>query len=453
MNKLAKQQLLKTENLHPDSYFQSVLAEANRLQLLKDFEFENIQMQLITLLTQRIKRYTHGESSSVRTEVAENIMQSILYNISIYLKSFPDADMSLEAIKQKTLVEMYQDGQKLINRQFDSAKKLLESVQKNSITTDNCAYYDTVQKGLAAFFPAYDADFAAHDTPGSIDYPLCNDHMDLVGIEYIYSYLQKLYLENEFCQKFKAQDIHYLLLGYDENYQDLLINIFELVLGNAIGCLLAEKNPLVLNIKEADRQYIRQKLINLPKDELTSILQEASGQLVKKLHISDESLQKHISATIIDLTPRVKEALANNQLAAVFISFKDAPKEPFIKFADGQKMDDELFRTIFKEIKRCRFVSDKIATIRREIHSLVDLVDILEGDCIFGSEFAEVFQSLEDMELALLLKKIPKYIVDANFHFTNNEKLWHDKLHSFLAQIDPDRRERIKELSEQISME
>ncbi len=90
---------------------------------------------------------------------------------------------------------------------------------------------------------------------------------------------------------------------------------------------------------------------------------------------------------------------------------------------------------------------DKIAIIRREIHSITDFVDILEGYCIFDDEFAEIFKSLGDMDLALLIKKLSTYLTDSNFLYTENGKEWHDRLNCFFKEIDLTRKESIRELS------
>lgn len=468
MNKPQKQLLINENNLRADSYFQSILSEAGRWQLLSEIELENIHLQLLALLTQRLKKYTHGESNSVRTEIGESILQSVLYSISIYLKDLPDADFALEAIKKRPLAELYQEGQKLILLKIDQAKQLLIKVKdnrliqygcginncldNNNLGVNNQAYDETIEKGIASFFFSYDAGFAAHETPGSIDYPLCGAQTELTGIEYILNYLETLCLENDFCQRFKTKDIHYLLMGYDGDYPELLINIFELTLNNALGCVLADKDPLELNMTGSDRQYLKQKLLDLAADRLAEILNEASFKLIKTLNIGDACLQKHIMKAVMDLNARLSEALAEDQLAALFISFGEIPDEPPLKYLDGKKMSDGSFRKISAEIRSCRFLEDKIAIIRQDIHSIGDLVDILEGDCLFADEYIGLFQSLGDMELALLLRKMPPRIIDSDLHFTENEKQWHDKFKAFLAQTGKERKEYITELAKQISI-
>ncbi|WP_243454591.1 DUF6179 domain-containing protein [Desulfosporosinus fructosivorans] len=444
MNNIEKYHLIKREKLNETFYFQSLLEEGYHLKLLTDSEFESIQLQSIQLLAKQTERYTGGESSSVKVEKAQGIMQSIFYCIGIYLKSFPDTDISIATLKHKPLSDLFRQGKQLVRLQLDSARQLLSAIQNDSIITDNCAYNDTIQNGLPIFFSAYDVDFAAHDTPASIDYPLSNDRMDLVGIEYIYCYLQKLSLENQFCRHFTSPAIHCLLRGYDDHYQDLLINIFELVLTNLVGSVLALRNVLQLNIEPQDRQYLQQKLVNLSDDQLDTMLEDASTKLCKELNISDRLLKEHVVATAMNLSPRLKNALENNGLESIFISLKAPPKQPTFQFEDGEKMDDESFRTVANEIRECRYVSDKLAIIQREIHSIADLVDILEGYCLFDTEFIEIFQSLGDMELALLFKRLPTHMIDYDFHITENEKEWHNWLNRFVNELDLTRREGIR---------
>ncbi|ODA41024.1 DUF6179 domain-containing protein [Desulfosporosinus sp. BG] len=447
MNKLEKQQpIIKRQNLNESDYFQSILQESYRLNLLSVTEYETIQVQSLQLLAKQVQRYTGGESSSVKVETAQSIMQSILYVIGSYLKTFPEAELGLAALKQKPLLELYQHGKKLITAQLASAKQLLIDIQTDGFITDNQAYNDTIQNAIPPFFTDYDVNFAAHDTPASIDYPLCNDKMDLVGIEYISNYLETLCLENKFLDLFPMPAISRLLQGFNDHHKDLLINIFGLVLTNALGCVLLGKTITLLNIEPKEREYLQQKLLNLSHTELNNRLHKTLRQLCIDLDLSDRSLKNHMIGIIPDLSVRLKNALENNRLESIFISFKDNPLQSVL-FEEGNKMDDELFRSIANEIKECRYVSDKIAIIQKEIHSISDFIDILGSYCIFDNEFTDIFQSLGDMELALLLKMVPSgNIIDSDIHFTESEKEWHNRLNTFFSELRLPRQKRIRKL-------
>lgn len=452
MNNLKKQHLIRRQNLDESAYFQSILQEAYRLNLLSAAEYENIQVQSLQLLVKQVQRYTGGESSSVKVETAQNIMQAIFYVLSICLKGFSEPDIGIAILKQKPLSELYQHGKMLIAEQLESAKQLLAQIQNDGFITDNQAYNDTIWEGVPPFFSAYDVDFAAHAIPASIDYPLGHDKMDRNGLEYVLNYLQTLYSENKFLNFFPLSAIHRLLGSFSNDYKDLLVNIFELVLTNALGCILVNKNFILLNIEPAERKYLKEKLLNSSKDELNRILHEALNPLCKELDIADPFLQKHLTEILPDLSARITNALAKNSLESIFISFKENPRQPIL-FQEGTKMDDELFRSIIDEIKGCRSVSAKISIIQQEIHSLSDLLDILGCYCIFGDEFPALFGSLGDMELALLIKTLPpENILATDIHYSENEKEWQDQLKSYYTQLALPRQQRIKKLVEKLSM-
>ncbi|MDQ7095385.1 DUF6179 domain-containing protein [Desulfosporosinus sp. PR] len=452
MNNLEKKSLLPKETLDESAYFQAILEKARRLRLLTVAEYEAIQIQSIELLTKQLRRYTFGESSSVKVETAQSTMQSIFYTLGICLKSLADADMSLAALKQKPLSELYQQGKTLIREQIAQARQLLAAIQDDDFSTDNQAYNDTIRSALPSFFSDYDPDFSAHDTPAPIDYPLSSDNGNLAGIEYILNYLQTLRLENQFLHRFGPPALNSLLRSFNSHYQDLLINIFELTATNALGCILAGKNPLLLDIQPTDIACLKARL-DPWKIEEKPILPAAVRHLCQKLNISGSPLQKHLEKLIPDLSVRLKNALLNNSLNSIFISFQAKPLKPAWQFAEGVKMEDERFRAIVNEIKDCRYVSDKLAIIREEVHSLTDFMDILESYCIFEHEFNDLFQSLGDMELAILTKKLPAdKLADSALHFTENEKEWLVSFINFLANMDSSRLKTIKDLAENISL-
>jgi len=70
-------------------------------------------------------------------------------------------------------------------------------------------------------------------------------------------------------------------------------------------------------------------------------------------------------------------------------------------YVDGDLMDDGKLRSLIKEINDCRFISDKIALVKQEIHSLRDLIEVLNV-CFWGDECRQLLAEFEDRELDLL---------------------------------------------------
>jgi len=336
MSEIEKQIHLKRENLNEAHYVESLLYEAANLDLIKQDETNDILMQSIPLLAKQTERYTKGKSSSVRVENAQSILQSLLYTVGVCLKNLPDAGQSLTMLKETPLEELFEQGKTIIAKEILSAKRLLRTANTNSIVTSNIAYNDTLFKGLHMFFALYDADFAAHETPGSIDYPLAVGITNLTGIEYIHQYLKILYIENQFCRKFGSICVDNLLDGYSPGSRNLLINIYEQALINALGCELRRKNLLVLHISEADRQYLQQDLEKLTAAKLREVLLSAALQVCHKLGIADGMLHEHITQSVDLLVPRLQNVLENKRLESFFISMNNSkPQEADVKIGDA----------------------------------------------------------------------------------------------------------------------
>lgn len=446
MNNLETQNIIKRENLSEQHYFQSILLYAEKLKLLTNEEIESVKLQCIQLLENQTELFTGGNSSSVKVETAQSIMLSIFYCIGIFLKSFSDTDICISEIKHKPLSYMYKEGRKLTENYINRAKDLLKAVKLNRIDTGNEAYNNTIDEGISSFFSDYNADFSAHYTQASIDYPLGNDKMNLDGIEYINDYLSKLLLENEFCKKFSSSDIYSVMKSYSHDFEDLLVNIFQRVLINALGCILLNKNPLKLNIEAGDIKNLQENMETFSEEQLYIQLQKTTQKLFEQLNIINIELQKYILLNLKDITKSLKNALENDQLNAVFVSFKENERKSTLKFQDGHKIEDELFRNVSDEIRQCRFVSDKIAIIKKSIHSIIDLKDIFEASCIFEEEFNKVYDSLGNMELALLLKMISFDQHNFNIDNIEIESQWQGLLASYLKEMDYDRRNDIIEL-------
>lgn len=452
MNQIEKQHLNITCDLDAISYFNTLIQEGYRLSFIDSNQMENLQYQILKLLTDQFNRYTSGQSSSVPVETGQRIQQSIFYTIGYYFKNLPCVESGLEMLKENSLSDLYVNGKKLIEEHRNDAEKLLHTIQNDCLRTDVYAYNSTIQEGLSMFFPAYDIDYGAHESPGSIDYPLSNDKMNLTGVDYLYVYLKKLQMENEFCKCFSNDEIHSLLRGYDREYKELLFNIFDLVLNNIIGSLLLGRNDLELQITDFDRQYLQRELASMSKEDLEKSIDDAVSNLCKMLSVSNFKLKSYMKQSTVNLKSRLKYALENNSLENLFLTLKEETAEQVIQFEDKGKLDNKNFRNLAKEIRECRFVSDKITLLKKEPISITDLIDLLEGDCFFGNEFMDVFQSLEEVQLALLLKKIPLDPFDLSFQLDDNQKEWQSCFNTFLNQIEPSRKATILAMAEHIEI-
>jgi hypothetical protein len=437
--------------LSEEHYFQSLLQVLYANELLNKPELEKIQIQVLEVLNENISYYTKHESSSVRVEIAEQLMLSIYYTIGIYMKSIPSIKESIALLKEKSLKDMFKQGEVMIRAKVENCKRLFQQVQTNKLATTNYSYIDTIDYGFSMFFIDYDIRFASHEAPCSIDYQLSDADIKLVGVEYIEAYLNTIRLENSFCANFNIFEIETLLKSFNRNSEHMLINIFDFVLTNYLGVILMEKRGDTLNITKEERAYLKSKLKDLSDVELKKIFIMASEKLFKVLSIEDKELMDYINKTILKLLPQIKYSIDTNTLENTFITLNNS-EENILKYQDGKILDDSKFKNITEEIRACSKVEDKMKIIREELHSLQDLVDVLGADCIFDEEFSCIFKGLEDFELSLLLKYLPNNESMDSDYGTESEKEWQEKLKEYLGTIDELKKDEIMRISEGIEI-
>ncbi|MDO5555858.1 MAG: DUF6179 domain-containing protein [Clostridia bacterium] len=85
----------------------------SQINSITENDIIDIQVQL---LDERIYRYNGLDSSSIRIEIMEEISNSNIYTIGIYLKSLKKPDNALKNIKEKGIQFAYQEGKKQIDK-------------------------------------------------------------------------------------------------------------------------------------------------------------------------------------------------------------------------------------------------------------------------------------------------------------------------------------------------
>ena len=434
-------------NVSKEYFFKDILVICYEKKLLDNKILSRISYERLEVLKVQLKYYTKDESSSVMVEVAESLMQCIDYTIGIYLKTFDNIELIIEELKNTSLFDMEKMGYDLIKKKTIECKKLLSRIHENKLKVNNHSYNDTIDYGIPLFFKEYQDFFAAHETPGSIDYQLYMDNMNYVGIEYINNYLEILSLENEFCYNFDICEINELLKGYDKNCELLLINIFELVFINSLGLVICGKSLNNLNINNIDREQIKNKLDKLSLEELQVALLKYAKTCCEILDIRNKVLVNYIIKSTLKITSLVYEKIKLNKLEAVFISFNENSDNEFIEYTDGKKLSNSVFRRLSEKIRECSSIEDKIALIKSNIKSLEDLADMLDSECLFEDEYIMYFKSLSQMEMILL----SKYISDLSLE-NEYEKEWCFEFGKYISSLSEEEQVAIRTLKERIQL-
>ena len=382
-----------------DNYLAEVSNQALRDGRFDEKDMLRIQKGLWLLLAQQTERYTMGDSSSVPAETALELFRSICFSIGWYLQESGD-DISLLTVNVQNLLQL---SRAMLQERIEEGKKLLRQTAASAPPVGSRSYLDTLN-GLGEFFRCYDCRFFAHEIPGNIDYQLNQPVPEtLLGIAYVEEYLHRLLIENKFCRSFNTEIMISLLENSCPEYRELLVNIYEPVAVNAIGCVLLGKDVRELDISADDRIRLVDYFHSLAQDEARKALRAAADRVCSELQIFDPASCDYLRQTTRELYPRIKAAIAGGDLEEVFTSLRREPMEftPQTSYFDGEMMDDKKLRNLIDEINDCRLIADKIALVKQQIHSLRDLVEVLNV-CFWGDECRQLFEGFGKTELDLL---------------------------------------------------
>lgn len=450
---------IKPENIDCHQLTLSLLNEGLRTGMLTEAQVEQIQVQIMAMLGEAISQYTKYESSSVRTETAQGILQSLLYSIDYYLMKLSSLGQSMEAIQQINMAEIYKQGLELVKCDLQLAQQLLQEVQNTRLPVSLIAYNDTIDKSFSEFFQSYDVKFDAHNTAASIDYPLLFDDFGRTGIDYIKRYLEHLKLENELCRRFNPEDINLLLKGYGRKYRldytQPLINISELLLKNALCSVLIGRRADILTINQDDCDLLESRMQRLTEEQFSELLRGAMNTVFTQLDITNPAVQQYFQPFTGVFRPQLIKAVRENSLSVLIVLTKETSASSRLYYEPGEKLSDEQLRAVIDTLMECQDGEGKADIIEREIHNIEDLTDVFGADCIFGREYTAIFDRMGDHALAILTSNLlndsplsdEKVLSIDHWHRTENELYWQEKLIRYLEAGDFNRYQYIIQLA------
>lgn len=374
-----------------EEYLQALL----RFGGLSQAEEERVQNELWLLMERQVRKFTLGDSSSVPLETAEKLLKSIFFTLGLYLKNQGGFEANAQLVKQTSLALLFQAGQKHLAQIKEEVFALNTQVRQTAVALGNISYEDTLAE-LDQFFTAYDIASLAHEIPCMLDYQLCLPCPDGPGIEYIRDYLSRLLMENQFLGHFDKAKISALLENYTQSYEEDLINMCEPVFINAVGLEILGQDIFELEIRGENQRRLAAILADSGPE-----LKKAVDGVCLKLGISEAKAKAYFRLAGQNLQSRV-EALGDKS-AKIFISFKQSQEDGGFKYQSGRPMDNEDLQALIEELRDCRILEQKLELVKKRIHSLDDLIEIMKI-CFWQEEFFSLFESLDQVELLALLQ-------------------------------------------------
>ena len=431
--------------LRENDYFSSLLEQAWGQQMLGMHDMERIRYECLALLAEKTRHFTAGDSSSIPTDTAKELLRSMYFTIGLCLKDYSNPDEAAACLQNTPIRALYQKGRQRIDRLTAATKAAHTKLTTQLIHTPNVFYNATLKDGIRGFFKLYNPDLFAHAIHITADYPLYNPVPRLDGIEFIHAYVGAAYYENRFMQAFADEDIHRLLCAYAQDYAQLPMNLYEPVLAAALGCVLAGTDPGRLDMTARGLDCVTKKLEHLSKTQITQTLSDAAETLCAKLQCAD-GLCRYVQNSVRILAGTVSRVLSEHLPNRVFLLPADGQEKPEIRFSFGEKMEDAQYRRVLDAIHRCETLAQKLAVIRKAVHSLADLEDVLLDAPMTSSEMQSVFAVLSLPEIAALSKKYGLQYDAHSLHMREQEAVLRESLRTFIADLPAEKQRRIRQM-------
>ena len=207
------------------------------------------------------RQYTRGESGSVSGEEARRIMRSLIYQLDVCLLSMDgDAD-AISALQSAPPDGLFERGQRMILLLLEQTKAIFRRAYAKRLDVGCTEYRYAMDEAFDVYCARYSARFDAENCVATVDYPLlCTQAYELKssGVLFMREYYTALLYENDFCSKFERRELERLLRGYGKiygcDYRELLFNICEVVLVNAMAAKMLGKpeGALLLGVSDIE---------------------------------------------------------------------------------------------------------------------------------------------------------------------------------------------------------
>lgn len=283
---------------------------------------DNFEMEeLIPVVAELTEKYTSKESTSVSYETAKQLMNAVIYCINELefecIKA--DANVVSNIEQEKNAKLAYRKGYDLVMKKVLKTKDLYDEIVQDFNAYRNRAYYDTIIKGMPAFFLYYNPKFNPQNHILTLDYPTIKYEQDLCGIDAIYIYLLYTKLEQLFLNKFPEEYVTTLLSKYSADYEELFINIGSIVLRNVIACMIVGKNIIDHSFENNDINIINELVKGSTKEELEDKIDHLIGILVKQGYQQNEQLYEYLKEDVKNISFELIHAVENDCLNAAFL--------------------------------------------------------------------------------------------------------------------------------------
>lgn len=275
-------------------------------------EQQRFMNQLYILLGKQVRSYHKhrhmGENSSVPTELAQELTDSVVYTLGLV-----GGALSAENLDKALL-----SGQKLLEDKLRQAKARLSLVMATPPQWQTECRWDAL-RCLERFLRSYDPLHLAHRIPQELFYPILVPVPDGVqGIDHCLFYLNVMWLENQIMAAAEEMDAESLWELLSRDICCTSGNQCEQLLVNGMGKIMVSPASKTLLFQAREREKLCEILRQTPPEQRKQCLYQAAELLCERFELTAAAAD-YIRAAAAQLSPRLEGPLSMEAMEAIFL--------------------------------------------------------------------------------------------------------------------------------------
>lgn len=259
--------------------------------------------ELLPIVQRITEKYTLNDNTSITYELANQLMEAILYCIDEYL-SESESENFLRTSKPDAQTA-YETGHRLVYEKTVATKNLYADILNSFNSYGNHTYHDTVVTGMPAFFMHYDTKFAPQNHILTLDYPTIAPITGLCGVDAIWQYLTYIQLEQIFLHRFPTEHITGVLASHQPDYQISIINVCSHILQHSLLCMLIKKPLNTQTFTSSDFDKAAKVIGAVAPEELQTRLFNLLALFIQNVYENNNALLSYLKRDISDFSVRL----------------------------------------------------------------------------------------------------------------------------------------------------
>lgn len=268
-------------------------------------EHQRIMEQMYLLMAKQVQSYHKhrhmGSNSSVPVELAQELMESIEYTISLVGGVYAHRNINEALIH----------GQEILESKLSKAKSMLELVNGTAPQFQTECRWEALRY-LSHYLDHYDHLHLAHIGPDDLFYPiLISPPEGILGIDSCIFYLNILWIENQIMAGVPDNALE----GFWDRLPAATLNTCEQLLINGVG-----KALIGSNLNQLFFDPVEYELLVITMQKATDRELKAAAELLCEwLNIKNDDAKQYVRAIIPQLNMWIGDTARGGNLENIFV--------------------------------------------------------------------------------------------------------------------------------------